>query len=506
MQPALDARRGIRLADAFPEGTVLGGDVRFSSCTSDSRACQPGDLYVAVLGAEHDGHDFAADAVRRGAVAVLAEQPLALGVPVCVVRDTRVALGAVSQALAGYPARRLDAIGVTGTNGKTSTCLLLASILRQAGQVAGLTTSLSNGDGLEATPAHRTTPSQVELAGWLARMAANHCSHAVIEVSSHALAQRQLAGIELAAAVLTNVRRDHLELHGSLPNYRQIKARLFSQLRPDAFVVVNADDPTSQELLSKLAHPVLTFGMRNPAELTARVIERLASEQTFLLSAGNETVPVRTSIIGDQHVQNCLAAASVGLVLGHDLTTVARGLERVERIPGRMERLECGQPFSVFVDAARNSDQLAANLRAARQVAHGRVICVCGADSNQDRDHRPLMGRAIERGAEIGVVTSEPLDGQSPLELTHQVLDGYDRPGKARVIPSRKRAIVWALEQARPGDAVLITGPSREWTGHQDQEHTDREVAKGWLHQVGAKRSYETRPRPVIGTFCPSVN
>ena len=217
MQSHLRAAAGISLADVLPYGRSYGEKVRFSACSSDWAHCQPGDLFVAIVGDEEDGHEFAREAVERGAVMVLAERPLALPVPVCVVEDTREAYGHVCQALAGHPAARLSVIGVTGTNGKTTTSLLIQSILHAAGRPSGSLTSLGYDDTVESEPAKRTT-SQPEQAKWMAQMLANGCSHAVVELSSRELATRRPAGVKLQAAVLTNLRRDHLDFHGSLAN------------------------------------------------------------------------------------------------------------------------------------------------------------------------------------------------------------------------------------------------------------------------------------------------
>jgi UDP-N-acetylmuramoyl-L-alanyl-D-glutamate--2,6-diaminopimelate ligase len=397
MQDILSRARGISLRETLPGARIYGGsDIHALSCASDWRACQPGDLYVALVDAEDDGHFQAREAVQKGASAILAERPLALGVPTCVVDDTREALGRVCQELAGRPSDKLRVIGVTGTNGKTTTAHLIAAVMRAADRVVGSTTSLAWQDGYESLPAHRTTPTAPELADWMGRMAIAGCDDAVIELSSRALAQRRAAGVEFDSAVITNLRRDHIDYHGSVLNYRRAKERLLTQLSPHGFAVVNADDRACEQLLSRIDHPTLTIGIRSDAEITATVIERFPSEQTFLLTAGNDSAAVRTPMIGDHHVYNCLAAAAVGLVYGVDLATVVRGLESVQHLPGRLERIECGQPFSVYVDHARTPDTLACSLRALRQTARGRVICVFGARSDRPRDEWPLLGRATK--------------------------------------------------------------------------------------------------------------
>ena len=492
MPVASEFAGGISLRTICPEARIFGSDdIRIRACCGDAHSCRPGDLYIAVLEPDRDGQDFeqVSEAVRRGAAAVLTESYLPLRVPQAIVDDSRDAYGRICQHLVGNPSTALSLIGVTGTNGKTMTSLLLASVLRACGMQAGFTGSLVHSDSSTSSPAQRTTPAPPDLANWLLRMANNGCSHAVMEVSSRALAQRRTAGLTFDAAVITNVRADHLDYHGSLTNYRQAKARLLEQLRSTGFAVLNADDAGCQGLLTKLECPAITFGMEKPAEVMASLIERCPSEQTFLLTAGNEAVPVRTRIIGDQHIANCLAAAAAGLVYGAELTAIARGLEAIEKIPNRFERVECGQSFQVFVDCANTPDRLAGVLHTLRSVTRGRLICAFGVDDQLEPENRPLLGRAVERFADIGVLTDGPFGNAEPLQVTHDLLDGYARVSKAHVMPNRKRAITWALQQARAGDTVLIAGSDRHGDAIADQtdNQSDAAIARKWLYQSASR-------------------
>ena len=366
------------------------------------------------------------------------------------------------------------------------TALLIAAIFKAAKQNVGTFSTLGSTDGCKIGSALPHFPSPPELADWFARTAANGCENAVLEVSCEAMAQRRLAGVELDAAVLTNLRRDHADDHGSLLNVRKLKGRMFDQLKPHGFAVLNADDPASQSFISKLRRPAITFGMQARAEIMATVLERHSSEQTFLLTAGNEAIPVRSRMIGDHHIYNCLAAAAVGLVLGVDLPTVVRGLESIDFVPGRMERIECGQEFSVFVDYARTPDALNASLKALRTVMRGRVICVFGAEGEKDQALRPQLGRVVERLSQYNVITNHNPRHEEPLEIVHDILDGYAHPGKAHVLPDRAKAIAWALSQARPGDAVLIAGKGDEnvqLVGNKRAKWDDRELVRTWLYE-----------------------
>ena len=443
MHSTHDSRKGCSLRSFFPHAKIFGDpNLEVFSCCSDPQQCQPGDLFVALMGAEEDSHDLVGLAIERGAIAVVCERYLPIAVPQCIVTDSREAYGRLCQALLDFPAEKMSTLAITGSNGKTVTAMLTAAVLaaKSTNSPVGVISSLGHSDGIQQSAALRTTPPQPELADWFRRMAANGCEHAVVEVSSKAMADRRLAGVNFDAVVLTNFRRDHLPEHHSTANYRRLKTRLFRQLKPDGFAVLNADDPLTPSILQKLRNPVLTFGMKNSAEVMATVLERFNSEQTFLLTAGNDSVPVRTTMIGDHHVYNCLAAACVGLVLGLDLTTIARGLEQVAYVPGRLEQIVCGQPFSVYVDGAKTPDAIAASLRAVRQVTRGRVIAVLGSEAGTDGARRAELGSVLERGSHVAVLTNDNPGTEQPLQIIHDLLDGFDKPARPQISPDRATA------------------------------------------------------------------
>ena len=503
MRPVTQRTSGISLKQLLPQARIFGDDdIRFSSCCGDSRLCRPGDLFVALVGPEYDGHDFALEAVERGASAVLAEQPLPARVPVGVVSDTRVAFGRVCQSLAGNPVEQLRVTGVTGTNGKTVSSLLVAAVLEAAGRPSGLLSSLAYSDSLRTEAPRSTTPAPPEMADWLARTLANGCADAVIEVSGRALADRRVSGLELDGAIVTNLRHNPSEHSGSLLDYRRTKQRIFDLLRPHGVAVMNADDAGSQALLQRLACPVITFGLHQDAEVTATVLERHSSEQTFLLSAGAETHVVRTQLIGDHHVSNCLAAAALGLVYGIDLATIVKGLESVTHVPGRLQRIECGQPFGVFVDSSDTPDRLAVNLKTLRRVTKGRLICVYGTRIESAAAERAMLGRVAERSSDLSIITSGGLGDAEPLATAHELLDGYDVPARAHVIPTRRQAIEWALGEAQPGDAVLLAGAAPLHLAGQEipDELLDQQTARRWL---GGHKDRGVKDRPALRLFAP---
>jgi UDP-N-acetylmuramoyl-L-alanyl-D-glutamate--2,6-diaminopimelate ligase len=257
-------------------------------------------------------------------------------------------------------------------------------------------------------------------------------------------------------------------------------------LAPEGFAVLNADDPISCRFLSMIDGAALTIGIENQAELTASIVDRHASEQTFLLHAGADTVPVRTRIIGDGHVYNCLMAAAVGLLYGLNLKDIVRGIEQLDKIPGRMDRVECGQPFSVFVDYAHTPDALASVLGSLRAVTSGRLMCVFGAGGDRDREKRPLMAKAVERYADLAVVTDDNPRREDPAIIRRDIVRGFEQFDAIVTKPDRAEAIHWALGQAEPGDCVLIAGK-----GHEDYQlvgaarhwFDDREIARRWLYE-----------------------
>ena len=498
MQKLVHHAGGLSLADVLPQARPTSRpDVRFDSCCGDSRQVQPGDVFVAILGDQEDGHDHYDEATRRGARAIVAERLLPTKLPTFLVKDSRVAYGQLCHALVDHPSQMMTSIGVTGTAGKTVTNELIRSVLESGGHCAGCINGIRSFDGMESSPSQSSTPLATEIARNLSQMAANGADAAVLEVSSKALAQRRTSGMQFDVVVLTNLRRDHEEFHGSVANYHKAKRRILQQLKPGGAVVLNADDPESQDWISRIDGPVLTVGTKQQADIEATVIERLPSEQTFLLTAGSDSFPVRTRIIGDHHVQNCLQAVAVGLLLGIDLSSIVRGIEAVESIPGRMERIECGQPFSVFVDYARTPDTLASCLHALKSVTTGRVICVTGAPGERLQHQRPLLGRVLEKASDLAVITSSDPAGEEPLEIAHDILDGFNSPGGAHIIPSRDKAIRWALEIAEEGDCVVIAGKGHETTHQLGRRQITFDDAELCRHMLYSEAEFDY-PRPTI--------
>ncbi|QEG22537.1 Mur ligase family protein [Mariniblastus fucicola] len=476
---------GIPVHEILPGAKLIGApSLNVSSCCGQWDECQPGDLYVAILGAETDGHDYCPQAIENGATAVITERLVATTSPQVLVPDSRQAYAQICHALAGSPCERMSTIGVSGSAGKTVTTHLVQSILKSAGRKTGRSSSLGTvvGNRVPTIPHRELNPPL--LAEQMSQMVINGCTHAVVEVSARNLAKRKFEGAALDVAVLTNMRDDDLDFHSTRENFKRSQLRILDSLKPTGLAVLNLDDPTSHFLVESCTQPVLTFGMHQDANVRGQLLERLSSEQSFLLVTGSESVAIRTAIIGDEHIYNCLCAATVGLALGIDLQSIAEGLENGSQLPGRMERIECGQDHGVWIDTAKTPVQLATALRTLKQVVKGNVWCVCSIVDEQSREHRRRIGEVLDRAADNVVVTRDSVDSMIDYEPMHQMFDGFEEPNKVRLIPNRFRAIEWALGQARPNDAVLIAGCGEKpfaLLGDENWTIADRDVCEAWL-------------------------
>ena len=484
-RPMSSMSAGIQLRDILPSAKTVGpSNVVVHSACGQWNECQTDDVFVAVVDTECDGHDYAPQAVERGASAVVGERLMAIGKPQFIVPDSRTAYGQICHALAGNPSQRMATVGVAGTDGKTVTSHLIHNIFQAARLNAGLSTSIASSYGRRPESAQPADRSPI-VAEQLSKMALGDCSHAVLEASSIALAQHALSGVALDTAVVTNIRRGNIEYHGSVDNYHCAITRLIDYLKSTGFAIINADDRESVKILDEIFVPTLTFGIHQAAEVTARLIDRNQSWQTFMLSAGMESIPVRTPIIGKQHIYNCLAAASVGLTFGIELEVIARGLETAV-IPGRLERVDCGQSFGVWVDSALAPTQLSGAIAAISRVCEGKLWCVCSTDDSQSQQDRCRIGEIVERKTEKPIITQSRINPLSDFESCHQVLDGFDQPGKARVMPDRFKAIEWVLSQAKANDCVLIAGCGEKTVALAGQENwaiTDRDICQAWFYE-----------------------
>lgn len=482
---------GIMLHRLLPMASFVGcADIRVQQVTDSSRDCGPGVLFAALRGLQHDGHHFIQDAVRGGAAAVLVEYPQSdISVPQCVVRDSRGAFARICSALKGDPSHELSMVGVTGTNGKTTTTWLARSIFKAAGIQSGVLGTIEYSDGVKSQRSSLTTPDSQALAEWLAAMVACRTTHAAIELSSHALDQSRATGTMLDAAVVTNITHDHLDYHCNPDAYRNSKWKILRHLKSDGIAVLNADDLECISSIPDTSARVVTFGIRQPADVTATILEQSVEGTVFVLSAGGDRIEVRTPLPGEHNVANCLAAAAAAIHAGVSLEKIAEGVEALNAVPGRLEPIDCGQPFHVFVDYAHTDDALRRSISALKKFTAGRIICVFGAGGDRDRAKRPLLGKAGST-SDISVITSDNPRTEDPAAIIEEILVGMKGSGgQTHVEVDRANAIRWALAQAGPGDSVLVAGKGHETeqvTRDGRIEFNDCEVIREGLKTLAA--------------------
>jgi UDP-N-acetylmuramoyl-L-alanyl-D-glutamate--2,6-diaminopimelate ligase len=485
-------------------------DVR--EVVNDSRQARPGAVFVAVRGFHSDGHRFVEQALRQGAVAAVVEAGSDLAAPpgarLIRVADSRAALAALAAAFYGQPSKRLRLVGITGTNGKTTTSYLIKSIIEATVGLAGLIGTIDYRIGDTVYPAPNTTPESLDLQRLLSEMVDAGAKHCVMEVSSHALALGRTAGCEFATAVFTNLTQDHLDFHRDMDDYFRAKLRLFTGLAPGASAVVNSDDPRAETIIGSTAAKVLTTGIAGRADVrpegaVRHGISGLAS--TAATPAG--PVAVESPLVGRHNVYNILSAIGAGVSLGFTPAGIARGIENMKAVPGRMEKVAEGQPFGVVVDYAHTEDALARLLEAVREIAAGRVITLFGCGGDRDRTKRPKMGAAALAGSDIVVVTSDNPRTEDPLAIIEEIETGMAGRGikaspakflpAARngrkpyfVIPDRREAIEWAVRTAGPGDVVVLAGKGHEdyqIVGGTKHHFDDREEARSAIKAVRGK-------------------
>ncbi|HEY8582117.1 MAG TPA: UDP-N-acetylmuramoyl-L-alanyl-D-glutamate--2,6-diaminopimelate ligase, partial [Capillimicrobium sp.] len=436
-------------------------DVEITGLALDNRLVQPGWLFFCVPGFTRDGHDFAADAVARGAAALVVERPLGLGVPEVVVDDARAAMAQIAARLHGDPTSKLDVVGITGTNGKTTTAFLVRELLQAGGVPTALLGTVKSVIGGEEAVLARTTPEAIELQAAFARMVEAGDRACAMEASSHALELHRVDAIHWAVALFTNLTQDHLDFHPSMEDYFLAKRKLFEAA--PRVGIVNVDDPYGRRLADEF--DVVTVGVEREADLRATDLRSTLTGSTFRLDG----VELHTPLPGPFNVLNVLGAVAVARALGVGDATIAEALPRAGRVPGRFEPVDEGQGFAVLVDYAHTADALENVLRAARELTDGRVIVAFGAGGDRDRAKRPLMGAAAARWADAVIVTSDNPRSEDPEAIIAEVRAGID--GDARCVVDRRAAIREAVGLARDGDVVVIAGKGHE----QGQEFADGE-------------------------------
>jgi len=477
-------------------------DVIVTDLTDDSRHVGPGALFVAVKGERVDGHRFVPSALAAGASALVTQQPWAVlqeagkagqpQVPIARVSDSRQALGVLAGRFFRDPSSRLCMVGITGTNGKTTTTYLCKGMLETAGRKVGLIGTVAYQIGSDRLPAPHTTPGAVDLQRLLARMVHAGLDSAVMEVSSHAIALDRTSGVEFDVAVFTNLTQDHLDFHAGMEEYFKTKLRLFTGLTRQGRksrskrAIVNIDDPYGPSVRNATSVPVWTYSIEQASDIRAENVRLSLAGTTFTAVTPAGRVTVESRLVGQHNVYNMLAAVGVGLQEGLSSDQIAGGLAAVTHVPGRFERVEAGQDFAVIVDYAHTEDALSRLLAAAQTLKTGRIITVFGCGGDRDRGKRPKMGRVAALHSDLVFLTSDNPRTEDPLVILGEVEAGIrdarrPAPFRYEVIGDRRAAIEAAIQAAHRGDTVLIAGK-----GHEDYQiigttrltFDDREVAR----------------------------
>lgn len=467
-------------------GSVPFKDVEISSIENDNRKVQKGSLFICVKGYTVDGHDFAASAVKNGAVAVIAERELELDVPVIIVKNTTRAMATLADAFYDHPTQSLHLIGITGTNGKTTTSHLIEKIFADAGKKTGLIGTMYTKIGEQTFETKNTTPESLTLQKTFKKMVDEQVEIAVMEVSSHALDLGRVHGCDFNTAVFTNLTQDHLDYHQTMAEYKRAKGLLFSQLgngflqHSPKFAVLNADDEAAKEYEKSTAAHILTYGIENKADLRAINITMNAGGTKFDLITPFGIEKLSIQLIGRFSVYNVLASVAVALVYGVPLKQIITSIEEVNGVSGRFELVDAGQSFPVIVDYAHTPDSLENVLKTVQQFAQGRIFVVVGCGGDRDRTKRPLMAKIACTYATDPIFTSDNPRSEDPKEILKEMEAGVSGE-RYQVIIDRKTAIYNAVKAAESGDVILIAGKGHETyqqIGDDILDFDDRIVAK----------------------------
>lgn len=475
---------------------VMGdSDIEIKGIAYDSRKVEPGFIFVAIAGAQFDGHSFIEQAIANGAVAIICEKPVdTLDRPRIMVTNCRRSLAAISAKFYNYPDQRLRLIGVTGTNGKTTTTNMIKWLLESAGHKVGLVGTINNLAGDEVLPATHTTPESLELFQLFARMEEKGCDYLVIEASSHALAQGRVSACNFAGAVFTNLTQDHLDYHGTIENYCNCKAELFRMLDPLAgknrYGVVNIEDSHADVFINATEVPVWTFG-RAAAELDidVRLLHHSASAQgmSYSIFYRNNKYEVHIPLIGEFNIHNTMAALTVALAEGIAIEDIISALAVAPQVPGRFELIDEGQKFMVVVDYAHTPDGLENLLNSAKALKPRRLLTVFGCGGNRDTGKRPIMGRIAGAISDVAIITSDNPRFEDEKEIIRQVEAGIKGVCSNYLVEAdRGRAIELAINMAEPGDMVVLAGKGHEdyqVIGAEKIHFDDRELARELIRE-----------------------
>lgn len=440
---------------------LIGEDVEVKELKYNSRKVEKGDVFCCIVGTFADGHQYAASAVEAGAAALVVERKLDIDIPQLLVPNTRIAMAEMAAAYYGYPARELTMIGITGTNGKTSTTYMLKAIAERMGKKVGLIGTIRNMIGDVIIDTERTTPESVDLHRILRQMVDEKVDVAIMEVSSHSLDQKRVHGIQYDVAEFTNLSQDHLDYHKTFENYLEAKKLLFKQCKK---AVINKDDPYAAAIMEGVRVPTITYGVREKADITATEIDIATRGVQFDFNYRNITSRFNVPIPGLFSVFNAMGAAGVSVCLGWNLDSIKYGLEHMVSVSGRLEPLPTGKSeFTVLLDYAHTPDALENVLKTVKGFAAGRVVTLFGCGGDRDHAKRPIMGEIAGRFSDFAIVTSDNPRSENPMDIIAAVEDGVKKSGcEYVVIENRREAIEYALKNAQKNDVIILAGKGHE--------------------------------------------
>lgn len=478
------------LSKTYPQTQAqVSPEIEINSIECDSRKIRSGSLFIAVRGFKQNGLEYIPDAVQKGAAAVIVDQKIEafVGIPVVQVPDAREATARIASVFHGHPASKLKMIGVTGTNGKTTSAYLLEYLLNQAGRKTGLIGTIETRIGIRAEAAGHTTPDALELQALLARMLREKCEYVPMEVSSHALDQKRTDGIDFEAAIFTNLTQDHLDYHETMEKYFEAKSKLFLSLAKDKSAILNADDLWARRLKDRLQCRVFTFSAKNDADLRAENIRSEDGRTVFeIFGRDNHRHTARLPLVGYHNVYNSLGVLMAMQAMSFSIEKCVKDIENFKGVPGRLESVDCGQAFSCFVDFAHTPDGLLNVLTSLRPYKKRKLIVVFGCGGDRDKSKRPKMGAVAAQHADFVFITSDNPRSENPKTICEEIRAGLPAGFKDfAVVPDRRKAIRQALLAARKEDIVLLAGKGHESTqiiGSETLPFSDREEAEKVLN------------------------
>jgi UDP-N-acetylmuramoyl-L-alanyl-D-glutamate--2,6-diaminopimelate ligase len=469
-------------------------DVEITGIEYDSRRVTSGSLFVAIEGENQDGHSFIPDALKRGASALVLQKDFkSPSTPMIRVSDSREVLARISAHFFGEPSQGMKMVGITGTNGKTTTSYILKSILDASGIKTGLIGTIDYRIGDVTRRADKTTPESLDLQRILGEMKSSGMEVVVMEVSSHGLAQKRTYGIDFDITLFTNLSRDHLDFHKTMDSYGEAKMKLFEGLSQEKKAILNFDDPFSEKIRDRTNAEIITYGLKEGADFRGVIQSFTLQGSEMKVFFNDEEAVIQSRLPGRTNLSNLLGAFALGISMGYSLEEVLMGIREVHDISGRLEPVEAGQPFKVFVDYAHTPDALKKVLLALKELTPNKVIVIFGCGGNRDRGKRPIMAKVATENAHFVILTSDNPRNEDPITILNAMKKGI-AGGNYEIIPDRREAIQRGIELAKEGDTILIAGKGHEdyqVIGDEKFPFDDQEVARGILEKISSSGSWQ---------------